>query len=173
MAGDDTLAVRLAFARAARIGDAAAVQQARAAIVRAAVQARDDDAAVALVDTLYRSGEIGEQVSILSMLPQLPAPARFVALAIEACRTNAEPVFRAIATKNALPAAHFPAPAFHQMVLKAIFLGVPVAEIEGLHTRVDGELVRMVQGYASERRAAGRAVPDDVAHIVSLAENHR
>jgi hypothetical protein len=166
-------AVRLAFARAARLADAAAVEAKRVEVLALALQDRDDDAAVVLVDRLFRSGELGEQVSVLRALPKLPAPQRFVALAIEACRTNAEPVFRAIACANPYPAAHFPDLALHQMVLKAIFLGIPVAEIIGLAARVDDELVRMVQGYASERRAAGRPVPADVDTITFLAEQNR
>lgn len=163
-----TNAVRLAFARAARMHDPAAVDAARKDVLVSALRERDDDVAVALVDAIYRGGEIGEQVSVLRALPHLERPERFMALAIEACRTNAEPVFRAIALDNPLPAAHFPDLAFRQMVLKAIFLGVPALEITGLERRVDDELVRMVQDYASERRAAGRPVPDDVDAIVRL-----
>jgi hypothetical protein len=163
-----TNAVRLAFARAARLHDPAAVDTARKDVLVSAVRERDDDVAIALVDTVYRGGEIGEQVSVLKALPHLPDPKRFVPLAVEACRTNAEPVFRAIAIDNALPAAHFPDLAFRQMVLKAIFLGVAVEGIVGLEKRVDDELVRMVESYASERRAAGRPVPADVDAIVAL-----
>jgi hypothetical protein len=172
VATSDT-AVRLAFARAARLADAAAVDTKRVEVLVSALSERDDDQAVVLVDTLYRSGELGEQTSLLRALPKLPGPQRFVTLAIEACRTNAEPVFRAIACGNPYPAAHFPDLAFHQMVLKAIFLGIPVSEIIGLPARVDDELVRMVQGYASERRAAGRQVPVDVDTILALAEQKR
>ena len=53
----------------------------------------------------------------------------------------------------------------HQMVLKALFVGAPVARIVGLAERTTDELVRMVEAYASERRAAGRPVPDDAKLI--------
>jgi hypothetical protein len=165
--------VRLAFARAARLADASAVEAKRLEVLVEALLERDDPAAVALVDKLYRSGEIGEQTSVLRALPKLPGPQRFIALAIEACRTNAEPVFRAMACGNPYPAAHFPDLAFHQMVLKAIFLGVPVAEIIGLSTRADDELVRMTQSYASERRAAGRPVPADIELVSLMAAERR
>jgi hypothetical protein len=48
------------------------------------------------------------------------------------------------------------------MVLKAIFIEVPVSRIEGLDRRNGAELRRMARDYASERRAAGRPVPSDV-----------
>jgi len=166
-------AVRLAFARAARRADAGAVDAARTDVLVEALHERDDEQAVVLVEALYRSGELGEQASVLRALPKLPGPQRFVTLAIEACRTNAEPVFRAIACGNPYPATHFSDLAFHQMVLKAIFLGIPVTEIIGLRARADDELVRMVQGYASERRAAGRPVPADVDLVEALAVERR
>jgi hypothetical protein len=48
------------------------------------------------------------------------------------------------------------------MVLKAIFIEVPVSRIEGLAQRRGPELERMARDYASERRAAGRPVPSDI-----------
>ena len=50
-------------------------------------------------------------------------------------------------------------------MLKALFLGVPLARIDGLTARVGAELRRMVEAFARERRAAGRPVPDDVALV--------
>jgi len=44
---------------------------------------------------------------------------------------------------------------------------VPLARMIGLAERTTHELVRMVEAYASERRAAGRPVPGDVALIRS------
>jgi hypothetical protein len=102
---------------------------------------------------------------LLRVLAALPAPARFVEIAIDACRTNVETVFSAIACDNDFPARHFPAPAFHQMVLKALFIGAPLARVAGLAERTSDELIRMVDAYASERAAAGRAIPADVALI--------
>tara|TARA_B100002003_G_scaffold174683_1_gene162531 strand:+ start:148 stop:315 length:168 start_codon:yes stop_codon:yes gene_type:complete len=52
--------------------------------------------------------------------------------------------------------------------LKAIFMAVLVGRIADLASRVTPELKRMVADFASERRAAGRAVPDDVDLIVNL-----
>jgi hypothetical protein len=64
--------------------------------------------------------------------------------------------------ENPYPAAHFPEPAFNQLVLKAYFIGVPVLRILGLDRRKTPELRRMAADYASERRAAGRSVPADI-----------
>ena len=131
----------------------------RAALVLAAVTTQPDP--VAFVRDLIRRGEVRERCAVLRVLAALPEPARFVDLGVDACRTNVDGVFRAIACDNAFPARQFAAPAFDQMVLKALFVGAPLSRVVGLAERRTPELVRMVEAYASERRAAGRPVPDD------------
>jgi hypothetical protein len=129
-----------------------------------------DDRHAALVAALVRRGEIGEQCTMLRILPALPDPGRFVDVAIDACRTNAEPVFASIAAFNPYPAAFFPDLAFDQMVLKAVFIGLPVDRIVGLKDRITETTARMAEDYAAERRAAGRPVPADVDRILLLKE---
>ena len=68
--------------------------------------------------------------------------------------------------RKSLSGSHFPDLGFNQMVMKAIFIEVPVARIEGLAGRRGPELVRMLEDYASERRAAGRPVPNDVSTLL-------
>ncbi|HWB79144.1 MAG TPA: EboA domain-containing protein [Nannocystaceae bacterium] len=166
-----TPALRVEFARCARRHpDAGTRDEARTQLVLAALGERDPEQQVALVEQLYRTGELDEQRSVLRMLDRLPDPARFVALAIEACRTNAVEVFAALANDNPYPARWLPDAALCQLVLKAIFIGVPIDRIVGLAARVDAEMLRMVEGYASERRAAGRPVPDDVAKVIALGK---
>lgn len=122
-----------------------------------------------LVFALLEGGEIGEQESLLRTLCLLPEPERYVDVGVAACRTNARPVFEAIACENPFPAAFFPDLSFNQMVLKAMFMQVPVSRIEGLQARTTTELCRMAQDYASERAAAGRSIPPDVGLIHALA----
>jgi hypothetical protein len=121
----------------------------------------------ATVLRLFEAGEIGEQVSLLRILNLLPEPESFVQTGLQACRTNAVTVFEAIACENPYPAAYFPERGFNQAVLKAIFMDVSVRRIEGLAARITPELKRMAADFASERRAAGRVVPEDTAYILS------
>jgi hypothetical protein len=114
---------------------------------------------------LYEAGELGEQVSILRVLPLLPEPARFLETAVQACRTNARDVFEAIVCENPFLAEHFPALNFNQAIMKAIFMEVPIGRVTELSRRITPELSRMAQGYASERRAAGRPVPKDAEFL--------
>jgi hypothetical protein len=122
-----------------------------------------------LVEECFLRGDTRERQAVLRTLALLPDPARFVPLGVEACRTSVQPVFEAIACENPFPARHFPESSFNQMVLKAIFIEVPVGRILGLDGRITPELRRMAADYASERRAAGRSVPEDVAYL--LGEN--
>jgi hypothetical protein len=118
---------------------------------------------------LFRAGDNDERVAILRALPLLPDPARFLDLAVDACRTNVVSIFEAIACDNPYPAAHFPDLNFNQLALKTVFLGLPLARILGLGDRRTPELARMADDYAAERRAAGRPVPADLTLIGSRA----
>lgn len=126
-------------------------------------------APVAAIEQLYFRGDNRERQAVLKALPLVADPSRCLSLAVEACRTSVDDVFRAIACDNPFPAGHFPPLNFNQMVLKALFTGMPVSGIIGLADRVTPELLRMAGDYAAERRAAGRSVPEDIALLEALA----
>lgn len=119
----------------------------------------------ALVDEGYRQGDGAERQAVLRALPLLPGPERFLGIAVDACRSHIQPLFDAIACENPYPALHFPELNFNQLVLKALFTGVPLQRILGIEGRVTPELRRMAADYASERRAAGRSVPPDIGRL--------
>ncbi|HEX2735209.1 MAG TPA: EboA domain-containing protein [Polyangiaceae bacterium] len=121
---------------------------------------------VALATVLYRNGELGEQQSLLKTLWALPEAERFVDLAVDACRTNATFVFEALVCDNPFLAAYFPELAFNQAIMKAIFMELPLGRVIGLETRLTPELQRMASALESERRAAGRIVPQDLERLV-------
>lgn len=120
------------------------------------------DAFVAAATSCYERGDAREQQSWLKALSLLPYPERFLASALDACRTNITPVFEAIACENAYPVRHFPALHFNQLVLRSMFLGVALERIVGRASRLNPTLTQMVQDFAAERRAAGRPVPADL-----------
>jgi hypothetical protein len=147
----------------------AGAEAGRIAILIEAAAALPAAELAAVVDEAWRTGDNNERCAVLRALPRLPEPARFVELAIGACRTNVVPVFEAIACDHPYAADHFPEPAFNQMVLKALFLGVAIDRIAGLAERTTPELARMAAAYASERRAAGRAVSADTERLARSA----
>lgn len=111
----------------------------------------------------YEQGDAREQASWLRGVALLPGPERFLPVVVDACRTNILTVFKAVACDNPYPAEHFPELHFNQMVLKALFNGIALERIVGLAVRANPNLARMANDYADERRAAGRAVPADLA----------
>lgn len=135
------------------------VRAALVATVLGRVPSADQPAALL---RLFDGGEIGEQESLLRVLPLLEEPARYVETGLMGGRTNARRVFEAIACENPYPTAHFPDLYLNQLVMKAIFIEVPVSRIERLCDRFGPELARMLEAYESERLAAGRPVPADV-----------
>jgi hypothetical protein len=118
---------------------------------------------VAWVEGHHRAGALRERQAVLRALALLPEPARFLAIALDACRSSTQPVFEAIACDNPYPAAYFPEASFNQVVLKAVFTEVALARIVDLTTRLTPELARMASDYADERAAAGRRIPTDLA----------
>jgi hypothetical protein len=127
--------------------------------------------AAGLLDACYARGDNRERQAVLRALPFLPERSRFVTMAIEACRTNVQTVFQAIACENPLPADDFPDLNFNQLVLKALFNGVAISRIVGLSRRLGPELARMASDYAAERRAAGRSVPPDIDLVLGQTVN--
>jgi hypothetical protein len=138
----------------------------RMLLLQGALGARLPEAHTALVNELFTTGDLRERQAVLRALPHLPASERFVGVGVEAVRNNAVSVIEAIACDNAYPARHFPEEAFNQMVLKCLFCEVPLGRVVDLGRRVTPELRRMVSAYATERRAAGRAVTADVALVI-------
>jgi hypothetical protein len=138
---------------------------ARGALLLAACAALPADQHVALLTEAFRKGDNGERVALLRALPLLPDPARFTALAIEACRTHVLEVFAAIACDNPFASGQFPEPNFNQLVMKSLFVELPLERVIGWRDRLGDELVRMARDYRAERTAAGRPVPADVALI--------
>ncbi|SRR5216684_4009605 len=141
-------------------------EAARVALVLATWKG-EEDAFAARVDRLCVTGELTEHVAFLKGFAVLPAPERLHARAREAVRSSVQPVFEAVACHNPYPADHFDEAAYNQMVVKCVFSGVPIETIVGLDERRNDDLMRMLRDLLSERRAAGRAVPDAVHRFIA------
>ncbi len=142
----------------------------RALLLLAATEALPPDL-LPRVEDLFHKGELREQQALLRVLAYLPEPGAYARLAAEAVRGNAVPVLEALACDNPFPAAYMDGLAFNQMVMKAVFNGLPLARIVGLPARADTELGRMARALTSERRAAGRTVPQDLIDLVELIDD--
>ncbi|MBW2274323.1 MAG: EboA domain-containing protein [Deltaproteobacteria bacterium] len=135
-------------------------------LVRAAlVLARSDLEAPsfsAAFEEFFRYADEGELCALYRCLPLLPDPERFAPRAAEGCRSNMRSVFEAVATDNPYPARYFDDIAWHQLVMKALFVEAPLWRVVGLDSRLSPELARMALDYVEERRSAGRPIPPEL-----------
>ncbi|MFH8707037.1 EboA domain-containing protein [Streptomyces rubrogriseus] len=119
----------------------------------------------AVVSRLYRIGGGPERRAVLRSLSLLEAVGDLGDLGLplveDALRCN-DPRLIAAAV-GPYGARRLGAHAFRQAVLKCVFVGVPLDLVSAVDERADAELDRMMADFAAERRAAGRALPPDVA----------
>ena len=134
----------------------------RASCILGASHHGDDQAFAARVDRLCTTAEVTEYIAYLKGFAIFPAAKLLYGRAREGVRSAITPVFAAIACHNPYPFDHFDADAWNQMIVKAVFSGTPIETIFGLQERRNPEVVQMMRDLISERRAAGRPLPDAV-----------
>ncbi len=113
-----------------------------------------------------RTADVAELVTLYRGLPLYPDPAALEEQVGEGLRSNMRVVFEAITHCNPYPKAHFDDHRWNHMVLKALFIGSPLAPIQGLDERANPELARIMCDFAHERWAAGRPVPFEIWRCV-------
>jgi hypothetical protein len=115
---------------------------------------------------LCRTADVAELITFYRGLPLYPDPAALEEQVGEGLRSNMRAVFEAIAHDNPYPKAHFDDHRWNHMVLKALFIGSPLAPIQGLDERANPELARIMCDFAHERWAASRPVPFEIWRCV-------
>lgn len=111
-----------------------------------------------LVESLWMRGDNRERQAVVRALPLLPAPERWLVVALEAARSTVRPLFEAIACDNPYPARRFHEIHFNELVLKCLGADLPLERVVGLGGRATAALTNDVATYASARRAAGRSI---------------
>ncbi|MFC4553837.1 EboA domain-containing protein [Georgenia faecalis] len=117
------------------------------------------------VTDLYGVGDADEKRAVLAALDRLPLGSEALPLVADALRTNDTRLVAA--ALGPYGTRHLDDDAWRQGVLKCLFVGVPLAAVDGLPQRADARLGTMVAAYANERLAAGRAVPDDALALLA------
>lgn len=123
---------------------------------------------------LYAHGDLEERTMVLRALVCRPVTAATVALLGEVQRTNVQSHFEAAVcdsnlVSRALGRAGFMPADLDRLVLKAAFLGLPLARLIDVQRHANPELSRMLQDLATEREAAGRLVWRDTATLIARA----
>lgn len=117
---------------------------------------------ISKIGTLMQVADTGELVTFLRYLPVLPQASAFVAIAVDALRTNISDVFDAIALNNPFPELYFNEGQWNQMYLKAAFLQRELLQIQGVERRSNENLARIISDYAHERWAASRTIDPQI-----------
>ncbi|MFT5050760.1 MAG: hypothetical protein ACI8QZ_002163 [Chlamydiales bacterium] len=117
---------------------------------------------VTALEEAFQYADEGEARALYRVLAHMPQSGRFLGRAEEGCRTNIVPVFEAIACDTPFAFLHFGDLAWHQLALKAVFIGAPLWRVHGLDERLSPELARMALDLVDERRSAGRDVQHEL-----------
>ena len=91
----------------------------------------------------------------------------------EGIRTNIKSVFSAIAHQNPYPAEQLNDEQWNQLVLKCLFIDVPLDPLIGLDRRANAKLMTTLIDFAHERRAAHRPIPPDLWRCVGPFADER
>jgi hypothetical protein len=116
------------------------------------------------LDDLYRFGDAAERRGLLRALPYLEISERAIGLVDDAIRSNDTRLIAAALGPYAT--AYLDPDGYDQAVLKCVFVGVPIAPLDGLDERATPEGARMLAAFVHERVAAGRDVPAEVWRVI-------
>ena len=122
------------------------------------------DAVQAELADLYRFGDAAERRGLLRALPYLPVGDGAMEIVDDAIRTNDTRLVAAALGPYATE--HLDDAAYDQAVLKCVFIGVPIAPLDGLPERATPETARMLAAFVHERVAAGRDIPAEVWDVI-------
>jgi hypothetical protein len=124
-------------------------------------------ATVKAVLALFQTADLGEHVALVRALFLLPDASSLLHIGREAIRSNMGDVFRAVSQRNPYPSERFDEIAWNQMIVKCLFVDLPLSPVHGLDARVNTELARMVVGLARERWSAGRDISPEAWRCVA------
>jgi len=117
----------------------------------------DGEAYAGMLTDLLKLGRIETSATLYRCLPLLPYPERHLHWATAATRSDHRDLFEALAVCNPYPAERFDDAAWNCLIMKAIFLGVPLVEVEGLERRANHVLAHELHDFAHQRAASGHA----------------
>lgn len=123
--------------------------------------------------SLFQTADLGEHLALVRSLFLLPDAKSLLHIAREAIRSNMRDVFEAISQYNPYPAEHCDEIAWNQMVVKCLFVDLPLRSIYGLDQRANAELCRILIGLARERHAANRTLSREAWDCVAPFVNEK
>jgi hypothetical protein len=134
------------------------IQLARALLLAQVLEQHPLDGQLPLLRQLFLWGDDQEKIATLKALDWLDSRGLCVELALQAGRTSNSQVFAALALDTHYPLRHYPERAFHQLVLKALGMGLDVRRLIGLTQRLSVTLNQLALDLLDEQLAAERTV---------------
>lgn len=144
-------------------------QMARALLLAQVLEHQADAEQLPLLRQLFLRGDDQEKIVSLKALDWMDASGCCVHLAQQAGRTNNSQVFAALALDNPYPSRHYGERALHQLVLKALGMGLDVRRLQGLGQHRSAPLNQLALDLLEEQLAADRAVSNGLSHIIAFA----
>ncbi|WP_413795388.1 MULTISPECIES: EboA domain-containing protein [unclassified Pseudomonas] len=144
------------------------VQLARALLLAQVLEQQPAAGQVPLLHQLFLWGDDQEKVATLKALDWLDSRGACLELARQAGRTSNSQVFAALALDTAYPSRHYDERAFHQLVLKALGMGLDVRRLIGLTQRHSVSLNQLALDLLDEQLAAERAVSTGLPHVIAF-----
>ncbi len=126
---------------------------------------------VEVILSLFQTADMGEHLALARSLFLLPDATALLHIGREGVRSNMRNVFEAISQRNPYPAEHFDDIAWNQMVVKCLFMGLPLRAIYDLDRRNNADLNRILIDLAHERRAAKRTLSPEVLRFIGPFAN--
>ena len=121
---------------------------------------------VAAVLAVHQTADLSEHLALVRCLFLLSDARGLLHIAREAIRSNMRDVFAAISQRNPYPAEHCDEIAWNQMVVKCLFVDLPLRSIHGIDHRANNELRRILVDLAEERWAAKRFISPEAWRCV-------
>ncbi|MGY2375562.1 EboA domain-containing protein [Pseudomonas sp. SDO524_S393] len=146
----------------------AAVALARGLLLAQVLDQHAAETRPALLRQLFLWGDDQEKIATLAALDWLDSDGKCVELALQAGRTSNPQVFAALALDTAYPSRHYAERAFHQLVLKALGMGLDVGRVIGLEQRHGVTLNQLALDLLSEQLAADRPVSPGLPNVIAF-----
>ncbi|RMQ47689.1 hypothetical protein ALQ04_04104 [Pseudomonas cichorii] len=147
----------------------AQAQKARVLLLAEALKHQAPGDRATLLRQFFAWGDDQEKVAVLKALDWFDASGKLLDLAQQAGRTHNIQVFAALALDNPYPSSHYNERAFHQLVLKALGMGLEVQRLLGLAERRSSALNQLALDLLEEQLAAERAVSIGLVHVIVFA----
>jgi len=154
------------------------VQLARALLLAQALEQQPATGQLPMLRQLFLWGDDQEKIALLKALDWFDSQGLCLDLALQAGRTSNSQVFAALALDTLYPSRHYDERAFHQLVLKALGMGLDIGRLRGLAQRQGVTLNQLALDLLAEQLAAERTVsaglPLAIAfHLLSPAQHQR